>query len=71
MTLNLTEKTLEREGCTLHYWCGGDPDGVPLVFSHGAYIDHREWENELALTAAAGVSLAVLGYPRARAVTPR
>jgi pimeloyl-ACP methyl ester carboxylesterase len=60
MTLNLTEKTLEREGCTLHYWCGGDPDGVPLVFSHGAYIDHREWENELALTAAAGYR--VLGW---------
>ena len=50
----LKEAVLEREGCPLHYWVGG-PTGAPLVvFTHGAYIDHREWNPTLPLVMAAG-----------------
>ncbi len=45
----LTENILERNGCTLHYWTGGKP-GAPLaVFTHGATIDHHEWDATLPL----------------------
>jgi 3-oxoadipate enol-lactonase len=54
MENELTELILEREGCPIHYWVGG-PEGAPLVvFTHGAYIDHREWNATLPLVIAAG-----------------
>ena len=47
----LKEFTLERDGCPVHYWVGG-PEGAPLVvFTHGATIDHHEWDPTLPLVA--------------------
>jgi len=40
----LEEHILERAGATIHYWLGGKA-GAPLVlFTHGATIDHHEWD---------------------------
>lgn len=53
--MELVENILERNGCPLHHWTGG-PAGAPLVvFTHGAYVDHREWDATLPLVAAAGL----------------
>jgi pimeloyl-ACP methyl ester carboxylesterase len=38
------EKTLVRDGCAIHYWVAGARDAPLVVFTHGAGIDHREWE---------------------------
>ncbi len=47
----MDEYVLQRDGCDIHYWIGG-PEGRPLVvLTHGAAIDHREFEPQLpALT---------------------
>ena len=37
----LTEHTLQREGCAIHYWLGGPSERPLLVFMHGATMDHR------------------------------
>jgi len=48
--MKLTEGILERNGAKIHYWTGGGKAGKPLVvFTHGATIDHREWEATLPL----------------------
>jgi 3-oxoadipate enol-lactonase len=47
--MNLTEHTLSRPDACLHYWTGG-PDSAPLViFTHGATVDHHEWDATLPL----------------------
>lgn len=40
-----------REGCALRYWLTEPREGPQVVFTHGAGIDHREWEDTLALLA--------------------
>ncbi|WP_018657456.1 alpha/beta fold hydrolase [Actinomadura flavalba] len=50
--MTLTHRTLDRPGCTLHYRIGGPRDGVPVVFSHGATMDHRTWEPQAEVFAA-------------------
>jgi pimeloyl-ACP methyl ester carboxylesterase len=45
------EQTLQRDGCTIHYWTSGAPDGPLVVFTHGAGMDHREWEAAIAAVA--------------------
>lgn len=45
--MQLIEGTLEREGTTLHYWTGGQPRAPLVVFTHGATIDHHEWDATL------------------------
>jgi pimeloyl-ACP methyl ester carboxylesterase len=45
--MELEARRLRRDGFDLHYWVGGK-DGAPLVvFTHGATIDHGEWEATL------------------------
>jgi len=45
----MTKYTLEHNGCSIHYWIGGK-EGAPLVvFTHGATIDHHEWDATLPL----------------------
>ncbi len=47
----LTEHTLWREGCPLHYWVGGQA-GRPLVaFMHGATMDHRMFNAQVEALA--------------------
>jgi pimeloyl-ACP methyl ester carboxylesterase len=47
----LEEHILERGGAKVHYWLGGLPTGPLVVFTHGATIDHHEWDATLALAA--------------------
>ncbi len=52
--MEFQEGTLIRPDCRLHYLTGGAP-GTPLVvFTHGATVDHQEWDATLPLAASAG-----------------
>ena len=57
--MELTENILERNGCQLHYWTGGKTDAPLVVFTHGATIDHHEWDPTLPLVTAAGFRVLV------------
>ena len=47
--MELVEELLARNGLDIHYWTGG-PIATPLVvFTHGATIDHHEWDATLPL----------------------
>ena len=49
--IETTERTLARSGSTLHYWLSG-PEGRPLVaLTHGATMDHRMFEAQVAALA--------------------
>jgi 3-oxoadipate enol-lactonase len=50
----LIESVLERKGDSIHYWTGGKADAPLVVFTHGATIDHHEWDPTLPLVSAAG-----------------
>ncbi len=54
MFIELTEDVLERNGCSIHYWTAGKTDAPLAVFTHGATIDHHEWDATLPLVEAAG-----------------
>jgi 3-oxoadipate enol-lactonase len=43
--------SLERGGVPIHYWRGGKVDAPLVVFTHGATIDHHEWDETLNLAA--------------------
>lgn len=43
------EAVLERNGFDIHYWTSGKTDAPLVVFTHGATIDHHEWETTLRL----------------------
>jgi 3-oxoadipate enol-lactonase len=40
---------LARNGFNLHYWTGGKAGAPLVVLTHGATIDHREWDATLPL----------------------
>jgi 3-oxoadipate enol-lactonase len=42
---------ITREGCPLHFWLTGPAERPLVVFTHGAGIDHREWEDTLPIVA--------------------
>jgi pimeloyl-ACP methyl ester carboxylesterase len=45
------ESILTYNNCPIHYWLDG-PEGAPLVvFTHGATIDHHEWDATIPLVA--------------------
>jgi len=46
------EKTLVRDGCGVHYWVAGALEAPLVVFTHGAGIDHREWEAVMPAVAS-------------------
>lgn len=47
--MQLIEGILKRDGLDVHYWTGGK-EGAPLVvFTHGATVDHHEWDAALPL----------------------
>jgi 3-oxoadipate enol-lactonase len=52
--MELIEGILSRNDCPIHYWTGGKMDMPLVVFSHGATIDHHEWDATLPLVEAAG-----------------
>ncbi len=47
--MDLTEHTLTRDNACLHYWTGGPVSAPLVVFTHGATIDHHEWDATLPL----------------------
>lgn len=50
--MTLRHRTVQRTGCEIHYWTGGSGDGPPIVFTHGATLDHRTWEPQIERFAA-------------------
>jgi len=69
MQMNLVEHTLERNQCTLHYWTVGDEKAPLAVFTHGATVDHTEWNQTIPLVAEAGFRVLtwdVRGHGRSR-----
>lgn len=49
-TMDLIPHQLTRAGATIHTWTGG-PAAAPLVvLTHGATVDHREWDATLPVT---------------------
>ncbi len=47
----ISSSEITREGCTLRYWLTGPAERPLIVFTHGAGIDHREWQDTLPLVA--------------------
>lgn len=47
--MELEAGLLERNGATIHYWTGGKASAPLVVFTHGATIDHHEWDATLPL----------------------
>ena len=42
--MTLEEKTLQRPDGIIHYWIGGKRAAPLVVLTHGATIDHHEWD---------------------------
>jgi 3-oxoadipate enol-lactonase len=47
--MELNEGLLENNGFNVHYWIGGKTPAPLVVFTHGATLDHREWEATLPI----------------------
>jgi 3-oxoadipate enol-lactonase len=45
--VELSENILERIGCKLHFWTGGKTGAPWVIFTHGAAVDHHEWDATL------------------------
>ncbi len=57
--MELNELTLQREDANLHYWTGGQASAPLVVFTHGATVDHHEWDATLPI---AGEKFRVLAW---------
>jgi pimeloyl-ACP methyl ester carboxylesterase len=51
MKNEMKEFILERDNYSIHYWLGGPKDATLVVFTHGATIDHTEWDATLPIVA--------------------
>lgn len=47
--MDLIEHTINRNDTNIHYWIGGKTSAPLVVFTHGATIDHHEWDATLPL----------------------
>lgn len=47
-SVSATEHTINRPGCTLHYWLAGPEDRPLVTLLHGATMDHRMFDPQLA-----------------------
>lgn len=47
----ITQHVLERAGCPIHYWLTGPEERPLVVFTHGATIDHREFDPQVPVVA--------------------
>lgn len=43
-----TEHIIERPGCAIHYWLAGPPDRPLVALLHGATMDHRMFDPQIA-----------------------
>ena len=55
----LTEKTVENDNCTLHYWCGGNESSPVVVFTHGMTMSHEMWEYNYQAVIDAGYRIII------------
>ncbi|MFF2886981.1 alpha/beta fold hydrolase [Paenibacillus sp. NPDC057967] len=56
--MRLELQTIEKDGCTIHYWITPEHHGPWLIFMHGAGADHRMFNEQLqALDDRYGVLL--------------
>jgi 3-oxoadipate enol-lactonase len=44
----LTQHILQRHGCPMHYWVGGDAARPMVVLLHGATMDHRLFNDQVS-----------------------
>ncbi|MBA4385554.1 MAG: alpha/beta hydrolase, partial [Anaerolinea sp.] len=51
MKAEMKEFVLERENYSIHYWLSGPEKSPLVVFTHGATIDHHEWDATLSIVA--------------------
>ena len=51
MAVETTEGVIERSGCPIHYWISGPEDAPPVIFSHGAMMDHRMFDAQVSALA--------------------
>lgn len=47
--MDLREEILKRADIDLHYWTGGKAGAPWVIFTHGATVDHHEWDVTLPL----------------------
>ena len=47
--MELVEGILDQTKVKIHYWTGGKSDAPLVVFSHGATVDHHEWDATLPI----------------------
>jgi len=47
--MDIIEHNLTRKDTIIHYWIGGQTSAPLVVFTHGATIDHHEWDATLPL----------------------
>lgn len=47
--MQLIEGILKRNRFNVHYWTGGVEDAPLVVFTHGATLDHHEWDATLPI----------------------
>ena len=47
--MELVDGILDQTKVKIHYWTGGKSDAPLVVFSHGATVDHHEWDATLPL----------------------
>ena len=47
---SFVEDIMERDGIKIHFWTGGKAGTPWLVFTHGATIDHHEWDQTIDLS---------------------
>ncbi len=48
INIHLEETVLTRNGCALHYWLTGPKERPLMIMTHGAWINHNEFEPQLA-----------------------
>jgi len=50
--MEMQSHILERSGSLIHYWLGGKEDAPLVVLTHGATIDHNEWNATIPIIAS-------------------
>ena len=68
INMETQSRTLEREGGSIHYWLGGKAGAPLVVLTHGATIDHHEWDATVPILESRYQVLAwdVPGHGRSR-----